>query len=225
MPAAPQFPPANAPHERRRGEQTAERILAAAETVFAERGFAGTTLRDVATRVGIRVPSLYNHVDSKESLYAAVLARGIGPVLETLSEFVEAGPESQRDSAQVVARVMEILAQRPNLPRLVLHEIVSGGQHLTPMLRDWIEPTFARAYEMVEASPAAKRWEAEQIPLLVLAMYHIVMGYFTIAPLYKALNGEDLMTEQALEKQTRFLGQIAASLFGDADGAEARPEK
>ena len=61
---------------RRRGEATAERILDEAEALFAERGFAGATLRDVATRVGIRNPSLYNHFPSKECLYVAVLERG-----------------------------------------------------------------------------------------------------------------------------------------------------
>ena len=64
---------------RRKGEETAARILDAAEALFAERGYAGTTLRDVAAAVGIRNPSLYNHFPNKESLYAAVLERGIGP--------------------------------------------------------------------------------------------------------------------------------------------------
>ena len=79
---------------RRKGERTAERILDAAEILFSERGFAGTTLRDVALRVGLRIPSLYNHFASKESLYSAVLERGIGPVLAVLSEFVEEGSEA-----------------------------------------------------------------------------------------------------------------------------------
>ena len=45
-------PQATAPAPwRRKGEQTAERILDAAEALFAERGYAGTSLRDVATRL------------------------------------------------------------------------------------------------------------------------------------------------------------------------------
>ena len=201
---------------RRRGDSTAERILDAAEELFAERGFSGTTLRSVAGRVGIRNPSLYNHFDSKEALYAAVLARGMSPLLEAITDFLDG--EAELDPARVVGRVMELLSQRPLLPRLILHETLHGGPHLTPILREWIAPTFARAHRMVELTPGAERWRAEQIPLLVLAMYHVVVGYFTIAPLYRELAGEDLLSDEALARQTRFLGDVVATLFETPEG-------
>lgn len=202
--------------DTRRGAATADRILDAAEAVFAERGYAGASLRDVAHGVGVRIPSLYNHFAGKEALYAAVLERGLGPVLAILSGSVAAGPRTSGDSHEVVRRVMALLAQRPSLPRLVLHETLSGGQRLTPMLRQWIAPSFARAHELIEAGPGAGRWRPEQIPLLVLAMYHIVIGYFAIAPLYEELNGQDLLAPEALEVQTRFLCDVVDALL---DGA------
>ena len=199
---------------RRKGEITAERILNAAEELFAERGYAGTSLRDVADRVGLRVPSLYNHFESKDSLYAAVLARGIGPVLEILSEFAAAGSERAGDSGVVVERVMELLAAHPNLPRLVQQETVAGGQHLTPMLRDWIVPVFATAQQSLEGRTGeAGRWDPEHVPLLVLAMYNVVVGYFSIAPLYRELNGEDLLSREALARQTRMFALMVEALF------------
>ncbi|MEN8184591.1 MAG: TetR/AcrR family transcriptional regulator, partial [Myxococcota bacterium] len=208
MPAGP-----STSFSRSRGLQTAARILDAAEALFAEQGYAGTSLRDVADRVGLRIPSLYNHFPSKDALYTAVLERGIAPVLAILSGFADAGADIQPDSREVVRRVMRLLAQRPNLPRLVLHETLSGGQRLTPLLRQWIAPTFARAHEMIEMGPGANRWRPDQIPLLVLAMYHIVVGYFAIAPLYRQLNGEDLLTKEALDRQTDFLGEVVVALL------------
>ncbi len=198
---------------RRRGEVTAERVLDAAESLFAERGFAGTTLRQVADLVGIQNPSLYNYFDSKEALYAAVLERGLGPVLDAMTGFQDLGPGESQDPGKVVARMMELLSQRPDLPRLILHETLRSGPHLTPMLREWIAPTLVDAEQLVERSPAAKRWEPAQIPLLVLAMYQIVVGYFAIAPFYRELSGVDLLSEEALARQTRFLGDVVGALF------------
>ena len=90
------------------------------------------------------------------------------------------------------------------------------------MLRDWIRPLFARADEVVAAGPAASRWEPEQLPLLVIAMYNVVVGYFTIAPLYKELNGADLLTREMLEEQTRLFSELVMTLFGPPAAVEDR---
>lgn len=214
MTPAPQVPAAGSDvlaRSGRRGERTADRILDAAEAVFAERGFAGTSLRDVAERVGVRAPSLYNHFESKESLYAAVLERAVGPLLALLAEAAPGG--GARDSGQLVADVMALLGRHPHLPRLVALETLAGGQRLTPRLRRWLAPAFARARELVEAEPGARRFDAEQVPHLVLAMYHVVVGYFASADLYAELTGEDALAGPALERQTRFLRALVALLF------------
>ncbi len=200
-----------------KGELTAERILDAAEVLFAESGYAGTTLRDVAASVGIRIPSLYNHFPSKDSLYAAVLERVTGPVVQLLSGLVAPPPESNdRDTHRVIEEIMDLLSKHPTLPRLLQHETLTGGQRLTPMLRTAFAPIFSKASEVVAAREDTGRWKPEQIPLLVLAMYHIVAGYFAIAPLYQNLNGVDLLTPEARALQTRFVAQVADALFTNA---------
>ncbi len=219
MPSAARAYSAEPPRHRFGGERTAERILDAAEELFAERGYNGTTLRDVATRVGVRPPSLYNHFASKDALYAAVLERGIGPLMVVLARSAAAQTSEPSDPGKLVSEVMEILARRPGLPRLVQHETLAGGQRLTPILRSWIVPAFERAHELVAASPAAGRWSAEQIPLLVLAMYQVVVGYFTFAPFYRDLGGGELLGDAALEAQTRFLRDLVGRLFGAGEGA------
>lgn len=52
---------------------TAERILEAALDLFAEKGFAGTSMRDLARAVGFRQSSLYNHFAGKEAIYHALI--------------------------------------------------------------------------------------------------------------------------------------------------------
>ncbi|MBW2725482.1 MAG: TetR/AcrR family transcriptional regulator [Deltaproteobacteria bacterium] len=198
----------------RKGEQTAERILDAAENLFASRGYAGTTLRDVAEAVGLRTPSLYNHFESKDALYEAVLERGISPVLKALVEAVDS--RQSHDAQALVDTLMAQLADRPKLPQLIQHESLAGGERLSPMLREWIAPIFARADQMIETGPAANRWQPEQFPLLVIAMYNIIVGYFTIAPLYKEVNGRDLLSSKMLEQQTRLFGELIVLIFGSS---------
>jgi AcrR family transcriptional regulator len=194
-----------------KGERTAQRILDVAEALFAERGFAGTTLRDVAAAAGLRNPSLYNHFSSKEALYAAVLERGLSPIIAGLGDFI--AEPGERDASALVDRMMTLLAEHPMLPRLIQHETLSGGAHLSPMLRDWIQPAFEHANEMAETAPAADQWNEEQRPLLVLAMCNILLGYFSIAPLYRALNGHDLLSPDSLNAQTQLFRRLVSVLF------------
>jgi len=206
--------PAPARLPRRRGARTAERILDAAEARFAEQGFAGTALREVAVDVGIRTPSLYNHFESKDELYAAVLERGIRPVMEALAGFVRdgAGDDEQR---VLLERVVGLLGRRPNLLRLVQFEILTGGERLTPALRGWLETALGRAEELVAEAPGSPPWPPDQIPLLVLALFHAVVGHFTTASLYRELTGEDLLSPAGLARQTRFLHEVVSRLLPD----------
>ncbi len=57
---------------------TRERILDAALQCFAEQGYSRTSMRELANRVEIRAPSLYNHFASKREIMLALLERS-GP--------------------------------------------------------------------------------------------------------------------------------------------------
>ena len=54
-----------------RGDETRERIIAAAVTLFGERGFAGASTRDIATAAGVNAPALQYYFENKEGLYQA----------------------------------------------------------------------------------------------------------------------------------------------------------
>jgi TetR/AcrR family transcriptional regulator len=204
---------------RRRGADTAERILDAAEALFAERGYAATTLRDVAAVVGVRNPSLYNHFSSKEALYAAVLERGIRPVFEALAGWVERAEHA--DQGAIALEMTRLLAERPALAKLIQHEVLGGAEHVTPMLREWLGPVLGQARRMVEMGPPGRRWRPEHLPNLILAMYQIIVGYFTVGPLLQELTGRDPLSDEALAEHTRFLEELVPRLLGPDEEGEA----
>src|SRR5579864_6303646 len=55
------------------GQRTRQAILDAALQVFAEKGYFGSSLRDIATAVGVRESALYNYFPSKEALFEALI--------------------------------------------------------------------------------------------------------------------------------------------------------
>lgn len=69
------------PPRRRRKEARPAELLAAALTLFVERGFAATRLEDIAQRAGVSKGTLYLYYDNKEALFQAVIREGILPVV------------------------------------------------------------------------------------------------------------------------------------------------
>src|SRR2546426_10712709 len=61
-----------------------DEILDEATRLFAERGYEGASMADLAERVGLRKASLFHHFASKDVLYGAVLERLIKPLSETI---------------------------------------------------------------------------------------------------------------------------------------------
>lgn len=69
---------------RRRKEARPQEILAAALSLFVERGYAATRLEEVARRAGVAKGTLYLYYANKEALFRAVVEEGILPVLTDL---------------------------------------------------------------------------------------------------------------------------------------------
>ncbi|MDX1448444.1 MAG: TetR/AcrR family transcriptional regulator [Acidimicrobiia bacterium] len=67
-------------------ESGRERITDAAAELFVERGYAQTTLRDIAAAAGIKAGSIYYHFESKESLLLDILHQGISVMEEAFTE-------------------------------------------------------------------------------------------------------------------------------------------
>ncbi len=195
--------------------RTADRILDVAEELFAERGFAGTAVRDIATRAGLNPASLYNHFENKQALYDAVVERGVRPIYAILDRILldDGGPD--RDA---IAELMAHLSAAPGLARLIQHEALAGGEHALRLAGRWLEPMYARASAALAKSPALGQWEPHELPLLLMTYHHLIFGHFAMAGALGELLGVDLLSPDAVERQTRFVEKLSERLLGaDAD--------
>ncbi len=74
LPQAPaETEPEPKPALTERGEATRARLLETAYTLFIQKGFHATSLRDIADEAGLAVGGIYNHFKDKEQIFAAVL--------------------------------------------------------------------------------------------------------------------------------------------------------
>ena len=196
------------------GESTRDRILDVAERLFAQKGFAGTVVRDIAREAGLTAPSLYNHFEGKQALYEAVLARGVQPLVDLMTGL---GQADEIRSSDVLNAFMDHFASHPDIARLIQHESLVGGASLSQIAHEWIRPI------VVEGTLAMKRnpdsiWTEEEQPLAIAAWIHMILGHFAMAPLIRELFDFDPLDPEQLERQKRFLARYAElMLVGSKD--------
>ena len=74
---------------RNTGGRTADAIQEAAANLFFQRGYAATSLREIASEVGIQVGSLYNHIDGKNELLRNIMVRIMNELSSAMAEATE----------------------------------------------------------------------------------------------------------------------------------------
>jgi TetR/AcrR family transcriptional regulator len=183
-------------------DQRRPQILETAGRLFAERGFAGTTTREIAAAVGTSETVLFRHFPTKESLYAAILEQHV-PVAQVdrwLDELRKIADRRDDDAlfTTVAKAVLRSYREDVTYHRLMLfaaledHELARLGRvrYTTPVA------SFLREYiARRQADGAFKRMRPE----LVVHMLLSVVGFYAQ---WNALGSNPLgLTDQEITTQ------------------------
>jgi AcrR family transcriptional regulator len=98
-------------------------LLDAASAQFAERGYAASSIRDIAAAAGVSLSALYHYYPGKDALLAALLREGMDNYLEMCREaLAEAGHDPARRLAAVVGATVRYRAQRSIASLMTMNE-------------------------------------------------------------------------------------------------------
>lgn len=89
--------------QRMTGRQRREQLIAIGRTAFAECGFDGTSVEDIAARAGVSKPLVYEHFGGKEGLYAVVVDREMLHLERIITDALQHGRSRERIERAVIA--------------------------------------------------------------------------------------------------------------------------
>jgi AcrR family transcriptional regulator len=195
---------------------TRDLILDEALHCFAERGYEGTSLNDIAAGVGIRRPSLLHHFTSKEVLYGDVFERLLSEWLERLDTAI-ASPQAGWAKAELVLRAgFDLFADTPDYVRIMRREALDGGIHLGIDLSATLRPLFDKACDYFDDQMDQGTFRRHDSRHLLITGYGAILTYFSDAPFIDGLLDEEALTPNNIRDHCEHVvGFFRAALLTD----------
>jgi len=122
----------NAPRVRDAARSRAD-ILAAAEACFADKGFYGTSMNDIASLACINKRMLYAYFDSKENLYKQVLFTVYQRMKAVEVELLKSDPHGVELIVAIITAYFDFLKNNPTFVSIIMRENLSHAGYLNEL--------------------------------------------------------------------------------------------
>jgi TetR/AcrR family transcriptional regulator len=183
------------------------RILAAAESVFAETGFSGATTSEIAKRAGVPKANLHYYFKTKTELYRQVLQAILDLWLGTGDQIKPDSDPAEALSHYIAAKI-DLARERPLASRVFANEIIHGapqiGDFLQGELRDWVD----RKSVVIDGWIAAGKMKRVDPQHLFFMIWANTQTYADFAVQIAAVLDKDSLTPEDFSAATRQVTDI-----------------
>lgn len=200
--------------------ETVERILDAAEQLFAEKGFAETSLRVITAKAGVNLAAVNYHFGSKKALIQAVFSRFLGPFCASLERELERRA-AEPEPAATLEELLEMLVDQAMAVEPRSHDDLSifmrllglafseSQGHLRRYLEDMYGKVFRRYMLLVhQAAPNVA-------PLELFWRVHFMLGAaaFSMSGIkaLRAISENDFGMDTSIEQVMRLMVPFLAA--------------
>ncbi len=196
---------------------TVERILDAAESLFAEKGFSETSLRTITSRAKVNLAAVNYHFGSKKALIQAIFTRFLDPFAANLEKRLDTIEVSgQKPDLELLVRLLfeEVMHVEPRgkndlkvFMRLLALAYNQTQGHLRKHLQAIYGKVFSRYFRLVmEASPNLAGVDLNwRINFMMGAVIFAMSDFDTLNAILEAEQGVSTSIEDTLKRLVPFL--------------------
>lgn len=184
--------------------RTREMILEGAMQEFAERGFDGARIDQIALRAGVNKNLLYHHYGNKDGLFTALLEHMYQRIRERQQDLELRDKDPIEAIRKLVVFTGRIWVQYPEFLRLIQSENLNGGRHVVASgkISPMYEPLLETLRELLERGRNAKQFRDDVDPVdLYISISGLTAHYISNRHTFEAIFGQTLMSPQRIRQR------------------------
>ena len=193
-----------------KSELTKNKILAAAEGEFSEKGIWGARIDSIAESAGVNKRMIYEHYESKENLYKTVLER----VYARLAEYENENYNENLPPDEAIKNIVDVsfrfLESNPSFVRILMWENLNNAKYLESSSASQIKnPTISYIREQLkrgkEMGIFAKEVDEEQ---MVISLLNFEFSYFSNIHTLSGVLKTNLSDSAEIRKRSSFVSEM-----------------
>jgi AcrR family transcriptional regulator len=199
-------------------EESRAAILRAAANEFADHGIAGARTDAIAREARVNKALIYYYFKDKETLYGAVLENAFSGLKLAVFRVLDSDLAPREKLLAYVGAYFDFVASNQMYPRVMQREMMrereGQSQLMDKLVKNSIQPIFARVSELMRQGIAAGEFRAVNPVHFVPSMVAMIVFYFSNAPMMQKIVGFNPLTpERIAERRAAVLDFISAALF------------
>jgi AcrR family transcriptional regulator len=192
------------------GEETRTKILDAAEQIFAERGFASTSTREIARLAGMDKYAIYYHFNNKELLYQAVIERSFSKITRFIGGLFPQKAVSPNELEGIFEKILEYMAQNIAIMKIMQRESMNcTNPGIAEVFQEYFKPLYRKGVRFSQAGKKQgvfkKDMHARQF---IISLYTLIMSYYNDGAMIGLLLGEDVLSKRMIRERKSLLAKF-----------------
>jgi TetR/AcrR family transcriptional regulator len=200
---------------RKRGKKTREKILKVATKLFAKYGFAGTSMDEIAERVGIRKASLYHHFSSKQEIYEELIERVFAEVIKIFQVSFSSG-DILKDAENFVSKIMNFILQNEDYVKILLRELLDENLPVKQFALEYVPKILSFGSEILERGRKEGLFKDDVDPIqLSITLTGAIIIYFVFRPVIEPFI-KSPFSKKAIAERVKHISDVI--LYGILSG-------
>ncbi len=175
-------------------------ILAAAERLFSERGFAGTSTRDIAASAGVTSAMVHYYFGNKAGLYRAILENAVATVRSFIAQAAESQAPAGERLTQFIEAESRYILSHARLVRILMREMLSGGTEIVKVFQKHPVTNYSMLRQVMTDGVRRKELRQIDVDLAPISLMGMMAIFHLFQPVVTAIIGKSEYDEQFMKR-------------------------